>query len=510
MISLPYPALLESIRAATSPDMPVYLVGGAVRDLLLNRPVHDLDFVLPRQGIATARRVANRLGGAFFPLDSERDAGRVVYQVPDGPRLYLDFTSYRGPDLDSDLRDRDFTVNATALDIRHPETAVDPLGGVQDIRARVMRVCSPQAFLNDPVRIVRAVRQATGLEFQIEPETRRLLRQAIPHLGNVSVERLRDELFKMLDGPRPATALRALDVLGVLKVLLPELAPLRGVQQSPPHVDDVWQHTLNTVQYLHTIIQVLQPEHDPEAGANWTLGMVSLRIGRYRQQISDHLANKLNTERPTTALLLLAALYHDTGKPTTKQLNEAGQAHFYEHEQAGARLAGYRAEQLHLSNDEIERLRTIVQHHMRPLLLAHAVAAQEAAPGLAAPDLADSALPTRRAIYRFFRATGPAGVDICLLSLADTLATYGPGIPQERWMRQLDIVRALLEAWWEHPQAQVAPPTLLSGHDLMKALDLPPGPAIGQLLEEIREAQASGEISTREQALDYAQSKQQK
>lgn len=493
MIALPYPEVMEAVRRAAPGGTPVYLVGGAVRDLLLGRPIHDLDFALPGQAIAVARRVADALGAAFFPLDRERDTGRALYAPPGAhspARLCLDFAALRGPDLDSDLRDRDLTINAIAIDLRAPHTLIDPLSGASDLRARRLRACAPTAFTHDPARIVRAVRQAAGLEFQIEAETRAWLRAAIPELGRVSIERLRDELFKMLDGPRPAAALRSLDALGGLDALLPEVSALHGVRQSPPHVSDVWEHTLNLTQRLHDLLNVLQPEHNPEAAASWAMGLASVRLGRYRPQIASHFAQALTPERSLRALLLLAALYHDAGKPATARPDGTGRIRFFEHEPAGARLAGERGERLHLSSAEIERLRQVVQHHMRPLLLAQG-----------------DEPPTRRAIYRFFRDAGPAGVDVVLLSLADVLATYGPGLPQPAWIRQLDVARALLEAWWEQTETQVAPPALLTGHDLMQALGLPPGPQVGRLLEEIREAQAAGEITDRPQAIAYARAR---
>jgi hypothetical protein len=143
-----------------------------------------------------------------------------------------------------------------------------------------------------------------------------------------------------------------------------------------------------------------------------------------------------------------------------------------------------------LSNDEINRLSTMVSHHMRPLLLAQA-----------------GESPSRRVIYRYFRATGSAGVDIGLLSLADRLATYGPALPREIWAQHLAVVRALYEAWWEYPEQAVAPPPLVNGRDLMQVFELNPGLQIGQLLEAIREAQAAGQVCTREQALKLAREK---
>jgi poly(A) polymerase len=336
------------------------------------------------------------------------------------------------------------------------------------------------------LRILRCVRQAVEFELKILPETRRLLGQALEGLQNVSPERVRDELFRILEARRPVVALRALDMLGALVYALPELQALKGVAQSPPHTEEVWTHTLNTVQKLADLMDVLQPVHDAEAAANWTLGLVSLRIGRYRQQLNDHLAEGPNPDRTLRELLLLAALYHDVGKPATQQTDEAGRIRFFEHDQLGAQIAHQRGARLHLSNPEIERLATIIRQHMRPLWLAQSGDA-----------------PTRRAIYRYFRDTGAAGVDICLLSLADTLATYGTELPQTLWAHQLEITRTLLEAWWEQAEEKIAPPALINGRDLMQIFHLSPGPEIGRLLEEVREAQASGTVKERDEALAY-------
>jgi poly(A) polymerase len=361
------------------------------------------------------------------------------------------------------------------------------LGGAKDLQNKQLRLCSPASFQNDPLRIMRCARQATEFKLKILPETRRQLRQALPGLLNISPERVRDELFRILEGRRPVAALRLLDILGALSYVLPELDALKSVVQSSPHYEDVWAHTLSTVQNLANLLDLLQPEYDGEAAASWAMGLVSLRLGRYRQQLNTHLAEGPHPDRSLRALLLLAALYHDAAKPATRQVDGDGRVRFLEHDQLGAQLAHQRGTWLHLSNAEIERLTTIVRQHMRLLFLAQS-----------------GDQPSRRAIYRFFRDTGPAGVDICLLSLADTLATYGAGLPQETWVHQLDVTRSLLEAWWEQAEEKVSPPTLVNGRDLIQAFSLAPGPEIGRLLEQIREAQASGEIKDRAGALAYA------
>lgn len=468
-------------------DLPAFLVGGAVRDALVGREIHDLDIILKGSVIRATRSLADKIGAAFYPLDVQRDYARLILKDDQGERLVLDFTPQDGPDLESDLRKRDFTFNAIALDLRQPHKLYDPLGGIADLLAKKLRACSATAFLDDPVRVLRAVRQSVSFSLQILPESLALIRQAVPRLPQVSPERLRDELFKMLSQKRPAAAFNILDMLGGLPYILPEINALKGIEQSPPHINDVWNHTLEVLNRLEDVLQVLATDYDPDKAASLILGMSVLRLGRYRQQLEEHLSQPLNPDRSMRSLLFLAALYHDTGKPQTRQVDINGRIRFFDHGQVGASLMSRRAQTLRLSNQETERLVLIVKHHMHPLLLAY-----------------EEQLPTRKAIYRFFRQTGEAGVDVCILSLADMLATYGSGLPPEMWAHQLDVVRMLLESWWEKPAEAVSPPPLINGHDLMDRFGLEPGPQLGDLLEAIREAQATGQVATLEDAFTLA------
>ena len=479
--------LLSRIHAAISGELQVYLVGGAVRDALLGKASYDLDFTLANHALETGRRVANQLDADFYPLDLRRDIGRVIFNQPDGRRWKLDFAGFQGHDLISDLHNRDFTVNAMALSLQGNGTLIDPLGGAHDLKERVLRACSNTSFLDDPVRILRAFRQSADFELKISSQTKALLRQALPLLAYASIDRLRDELFRILEGSRPVVVLRGLDIVGALGYILPELIDLKSVPASPPHINDAFTHTLDAVQRLLQISQALSLQHDPETSANWAMGLISMQIGRYRQQLHEHLAVSEVPGRSLIGVLLFAALHHDIVKPAARTIDERGGVHFKKHEILGAQTAFQRAKQLRLSNSECERITIVVKNHMRPLFLA---------------QTGESL--SRRSTYRFFQATGEAGVDICLLSLADTLATYGPSLPQATWTRQLGVVRALLEAWWERQEEVVFPINLINGNELMEELDLKPGPLIGLVLNAVREAQASGEIHTRLQALDFA------
>ena len=488
-IPFSYSPLIDRVRDAL-PDQELYLVGGAVRDMLLKRSSPDLDFAVPSNGIALARRVANTLHAGFMALDEERDTGRVIVTDQDGTRTFLDFATYRGSNLEQDLRARDFTFNAIAFDLKS-QTLLDPLNGASDLRNRLIRACGPTSIQDDPVRILRAVRQAAAFGCRIHPDTRTTMKLAVPLLPGVSAERLRDEVFKILEGPKPAASLRALEMLGVFPFLLPELSALKGVKQSHPHVHDVWEHTLSVLGHLEDILSALAPGYNADNTNDLFTGLLTLRIGRYREQFAAHFASSLNTDRSVRAALFFAALYHDVEKPATRSVDETGRIRFFDHDVRGAQTTARRAEAFNLSNDEIERIRVIVQQHMRFHFFADRVEG-------------DRQEPSRKAIYRFFRDAGEAGVDLVLLGLADLRGTRGPALAQETWTASLDVARVLLENYWEKRQETVAPPRLLDGNELMRELGLEPGRIIGQLLEAIREGQATGKIESREQALQYA------
>ncbi len=248
--ALALPVLLERIRPLLEEqEFPVYLVGGAVRDALLGRPSKDLDFVVPRQAIRLAFQVADALGLPAYVLDRERDTGRVV--LPEGG-VTLDFARFRGSDLEADLRDRDFTVNALALPATAQTTAalIDPCGGMADLQAGQLRLTHPNALQQDPVRALRAVRLSLSLGFTLLPETAMTVSAAASLLPQTSIERVRDELIKLLETAVPDQSVALLHQLGLLPHVLPEIAALAEVTQSPPHHEAVLPHTINVLRWL--------------------------------------------------------------------------------------------------------------------------------------------------------------------------------------------------------------------------------------------------------------------
>jgi putative nucleotidyltransferase with HDIG domain len=462
---------------------PAYLVGGTVRDELLyarrvpSRP-YDLDLAVPGDGLRFARRIADAFGGAYYPLDPERGVGRAVLTDDGGRVRDVDVSHFQGPDLMADLAGRDFTVNAMAWELTQDSSEViDPHGGQADLQARQLRAVSDRSIRADPVRGLRAVRLSAQLGFEIEPHTRRLIREAAPDLVGVSAERVRDELAKILSLPAATGSLRQLDALSLLGQVLPEVTALKGLAQTGRHRWDAYEHTLRAVAELEQLLPLDGAPLHPDVP--------------YPDRVADHLAVALTGGHSRRLLLTVAALLHDVGKRATATIDDEGRVRFIDHERVGARMAADILGRARFSTEAQRLVETIVRNHLRPLGLTWA------------------GVPSKRAVHRFFRDTGDAGVEVALLSLADNRATVGyqdagdssPGADEHQPLRE--TVRALLDAYFNRQETVVAPPPLLNGRDLIDRFGLEEGPAIGRLLAALREAQVTGEVTNREGAEDW-------
>lgn len=489
---------------------PCYLVGGSVRDLLLDRPTHDVDVTVPYGALQLARELANRFGGAFVALDSQRDTGRAVFWQADETTLCVDVAGWRGTTLADDLLLRDFTVNALAVDLKHPQWEVlDVTGGLDDLERRLIRVPSEQSLIDDPLRGLRAVRlgaELAGWSFRLERDTGQLVARHAPRLVQSASERVRDELVRILSASQPGSWLRLMGRLGQLAAVLPEADALQGVQQSPPHVLDGFEHTAATLDHVAHLQQWLAGD---EPSAVWfgpgplsseqADGLLARQLAPHRMSLLQHLATQDSATRTRGQMLRWSALCHDWGKPADMvqelQPSGSGRTRFLGHESIGAQLAVAALQRLRFNDAESQRVGTVVRNHMRPLHLdGCCTVTQEDA----------REFPSRRAVYRFFRDCGSAGVEAALLSLADLRATYGPELPREEWLQLLATVAHLLDAYFNQYEAAVEPVALVSGRDLMDALKLEPGPLIGRLLADLKEAQAVGGLSSRSEALQLA------
>jgi tRNA nucleotidyltransferase/poly(A) polymerase len=443
-----------------------WLVGGAVRDQLLGRPTLDYDVAVDDDVPRVARRVAGAVGAWAFELSHGFGAWRVVPRAPSGGRGWqLDLLPLLHGSIEADLGQRDLTINALAQPLGR-EGLIDPFGGVGDLRGQRLRMVSAEAFDRDPLRTLRLARLACETGFQVEPETAAQARASAPGLERVSSERIFEELKRILCAPDPLRGLELMDELGITAVVIPELAELRGVEQSRYHHLDVYAHT------LAVLSEVVEIERSPER-----------HLGACAGEADGFLSTPLANGLTRWQALRFAALLHDIAKPQTRGVTPEGRVTFMGHDRAGSATAGEILTRLRASARLRDHVAALVRNHLRLGFLVHQRPLD------------------RRAVYRYLDETDPVGVDVTVLSVADRLATRGER-SEEAIAAHVGLAERLLceaLAWVRDPPS---PP--VRGDELVAAVGIARGPELGRMLDELREASFAGEVSSREQAIDHA------
>jgi tRNA nucleotidyltransferase/poly(A) polymerase len=457
---------LEAARSALAGEA-AWVVGGAVRDELLGRPVADVDLVVGGDARTAAKALARAAGGPAFELSGEFGAWRVI-----GPqqRWQVDVTPLQGGTLDEDLARRDFTVNAMARPLSGGEV-VDPHGGAADLAARRLRMVAAASFDDDPLRVLRLARFACELGLEPDPETVAAAQQRAPRIVEVAAERVFAELKRVVGADRVLEGLALMDRLGLTPHVLPELSALRGVEQNRYHHLDVHDHTLEVL--AETV--ALQTTATTPLGAELTAG------------IHAFLARPLSDELTRGTALRFGALLHDVAKPETQAFHEDGTVlGFPGHADLGADRSRAALTRLKASEKLRAHVAALARHHLGLGYLVH------------------KAPLDRRTIHRYLVKTQPVEVDVSLLSIADRLATRGRKA-EEAIAKHLDVARVVLPhafAW----EAWRAQPPLIRGDELARALDIRPGPVLGTLLAQIDEARYAGEVTTADEAITLARS----
>jgi poly(A) polymerase len=334
-----------------------------------------------------------------------------------------------------------------ALDLESPERLIDPLGGAADLSSKLLRACSTHSFQDDPVRVIRAVRYAVNLSLTILPDTLAALKPAVPRLVDVSQERNRDELLKVLETGKPEIGLELLQRLGILEVL----------RIHSPAAD--WVAAVQHVGAFEALLAGLEGIGKSESAQALPITSYLLRMGRFRMVLLEHFHQSYSSGRTCHTLDLLAAyLTHFTRTDFENSV-----------------------ERLVLSNEEKAHLLNLYEHRM---------------------DLNDFPVyPERRQIYRFFKESS---LDQCFLWLSDLFRLPATEHSTQSWLDALEKCEQLVEAWVEKPEL-LSPTPLLNGKDLMLYFDLPPGKLLGSLLEALLEEQAAGTITSREEALQWVE-----
>lgn len=445
MPRLEWPPLVEEIAAHLPPK--VYLVGGVVRDALRGIPSLDVDLTTPGNGLAVARALADAMGGAYYAVDADRGTGRVVLERG---RVQIDVATFRGETLHDDLRGRDFTINAIAADITQRDTLIDPLGGQDDLlRDKVLRLCNPQSISSDPIRALRAVRMSLQFGLRISRETTAAIRRAqgalVDDRGDLhQPERTRDELLKITQKTRAATAFKIMDTLGMLDVILPG-------HDAPGQ--------LSLMQAFERLTHNISYQRDDNTASNVVYGVAVMILDRYREGLNDHLGWAFSDGSTRLSVLMLGLLFAKNRAPLAEVLRLSGAQRAF-----------------------LEGIDLVFEAGLLP-----------------------DEPPTPRDCHRYYRLRGDEGVEATLLGLADYLAGAQP--PDTiTWGHLLDDIAApLLAAYFQEYEHVIDPPPLLTGDELIEALGIRPGPRVGELLRALAEEQAAGNITTREEALVFAE-----
>ena len=489
--NIPYTALSRTMRFPSlvkeladffrSRSGEAYLVGGAVRDALLGHEPEDIDLAVSEDAYTVACSIADTLGGHCFRLHEDPQIARAVLSGGEWSGNVDIVTIQDG--IEQDMLRRDFTVNAMALPIDAASSVdidahiLDGCGGLADLRSGIIRMVSIGALDEDCVRLMRGARLAVQFGFSLESETASAISARSSLIMNASQERVRDELMRILRMPDARAGVRLLDGLGLLCRILPELAEAKGITQPKEHYWDVFDHLVEAVGWVDAMF------HDDADES--VLSMMPRFEG-----LSDYYGGEVGVGFDRLTYLKLAALLHDIAKPATKTIEASGRIRFLGHHTEGAVIAREIMKRLRFNRRGVDHVAGMVRHHLRPRQMAE-----------------KGKLPTKRALYRYYRDVGDVALDTLYLNTADYLAARGPMLEQEDWERHCDLIRHILEAGnatgsRNSRDSVKSLPKLVSGYDIIDRFALAPGRTIGVLLEEVKEAQASGEVSTREQALE--------
>lgn len=438
----------------------IWVVGGAVRDVLTGRAVKDADFAVEGDAKPLARSVASAYGAAAFPLSDAFGAWRVTGGTLPFP---VDLTPLQGDDIRPDLARRDLTINAMAIPVGAGDL-VDPHGGRHDLADRVLRMVDPGAFAADPVRLVRLARLALQTGFTIDPETHLRARMDAPRVRTTAGERVLAEMRLIARHEEAWRGLEILDDIGSLGVIVPDLEEARGLEQTPYHHLDVLGHTLEVVRHSCEI------RRDPE-------GLFRSDAGFVRTALDELLADGLTRGDA----LVFAALFHDVGKPQTFGTTPEGRITFMGHDRVGADIAGDWCDRFGASTRFRRVVTQCVREHLRLGFMVHR-----------------QPLSLQR-IVRYWWATIPADVELLVLTASDRLATDGPRTTPPQIARHLDVVRQVTHAIRELSE-RGEPAPFMDGNEIIALVGRPAGPWVRDVVHTLREHQVIGRVTTRAQA----------
>ncbi len=454
-----YSEIFESIKKVVPSSVQIYLVGGAVRDIILGRKVRDFDFVIEGLVRPVGRNLANELNGKFYVLDDDRNMVRVLLNADSDEYYCIDISQLNGSTLEEDLYSRDFTINAIAIDFIQKNKFIDPMGGVSDLKEKKLRMCNLESIKSDPLRGMRAIRMAVDYDLTMDSDLIHALNEIRPFLSVASVERYRDELFKILDGEKTVTAVQLLDKYAFLDFLFPGKYPTN---------DEALYDWLRSAEHL---INILAREFREDESSNLISGMAVLKLGSFRDKLNEFFYNDNNLIHERRSLLIFSII-----------------ARFYrteENSRSVSEILKSRSKKMLLSTAEMK----LIIKSFEAFMELHSLFNLE--------EYSDVV------IYRYFQKFGDYGIDGIFLKLIETHINKDILRDSAQWTKVLDHVARYFDAWFNHFDTIIKPKPLLSGDQISKLFNIPAGPEIGELKNAILEAQIENLITDREGAIKF-------
>lgn len=449
---------MVKININFTPPTNAYIVGGTVRDILLENPPKDIDIITTKDPLKLAAQVAEKTRGKLIELGKP---GIKLFRVIAADQIY-DIAPANGDRIEEDLAKRDYTINAMAIPLANPfdkKNIIDPFGGINDLKNGIIRMVAAENLDADPIRLLRAYRIASLQNFSIHPETSRVIRRLSRRIYDSAGERVGDELMQLFNTPGSRKYIAMMDESGLLAAIFPELIPLKGCTQNIHHQYDAFEHTLTAFGFLEKFL------HTPDA---------------FTRQIKN--LKDLLPARGCFALLKYTILIHDIGKPVSRSIDANGHIHFYAHEKKSADLAAAINRRLRLSNAQQHYVDFIIRNHLKALTLFNAW---------------KNGRLTQKAITRFFLRCDPMTREILLHTTADL---HGKG-KSENTRQFIRFLNHMVEIYANSFLPKKLSASLITGHDLIREFGLTPSPLFSKILAHIKEEYFSGNIASRKEAL---------
>lgn len=446
------------------PSEKIYIVGGTVRDFYMGENSLDRDIIVcETEAKEFAQKLHKIFKSAYIPLDEENKIYRLVlYEKEDkNHKSMIDVTNPAGGSLEQDLRRRDLTINAIAVDI-HTGVVVDIYGGIDDIKSKYLRCIEESNFLDDPLRLLRVHRFQALFDFKISTDTFSAICRHADLINKPAKERVTCELMKMFSGKYTDTALLSMDTAGLLEKIFPFVNELKQIPPNSHHHLDLFHHCIETVKQ----IQILYDKSP--------------------QRIKEHL-DKIDFGGFSRFVhLKLAGFLHDIGKFSTWTIDsETGRHRFIKHDDEGAKIVKPILKALCFSNKQINYLSGMIKNHIYP------------------SQLMSSADVNVKAMTRYLRKLEEDVIDNIILAKADRLSARGKVITTETVKNNLKNLDRLMDFYFDSLEMLTPLPILLDGNDIMKILNIKPSRRLGELIKALREAQLSGDITTKDEAVEF-------